>query len=117
MQVEKKIIDLSLALQRTEIAVKALTDRVVHLDLRMDHVNHNMGFGYENPSLANSLKTNVNLLLEDTVDTTFSDPQVENYGEMLQLITAEVHQDPVEIIVQPPAEPPKGTNQPPPLPK
>ena len=124
----EKIIDLSLALQRVETAVKALADRIGHLDLRMDHVRNSMGFGYEDPSLTSGLKKNVTFLLgpeEESMNTTFSDPQDENYGENLQLIAAEIHQDPAEIVVQSPELPKRQTiqsghlttDQPPPLPR
>ena len=117
----EKIIDLSLALQRVETTVKALGDRIGHLDLRMDHVRDNMGFEYEDPNLTSGLKKNVTFLLdtEASMDTTFSD---ENYGENLQLIAAEIHQDPAEIVVQSPELPKRQTIQsghltPPPLPQ
>ena len=123
----EKIIDLSLALQRVETAVKALADRIGHLDMRMDYVKSNMGFGYEDPSLTSGLKKNVTFLLgpEESMDTTFSEPQDETYGENLQLIAAEIHQEPAEIVVQSPKLPKRQTiqsghlvtDQPPPLPQ
>ena len=81
-----------------------------------------MGFGYEDPSLTSGLKKNVTFLLgpeEESMDTTFSD---ENYGENLQLIAAEIHQNPAEIVVQSPELPKRQTIQsghltPPPLPQ
>ena len=123
----EKIIDLSLALQRVETAVKALADRIGHLDMRMDYVKSNMGFGYEDPSMTSGLKKNVTFLLEpdESMDTIFSEPQDELYGETLQLITAEIHQEPTEIVVQSPKLPKRQniqsgylvTDKPPPLPK
>jgi hypothetical protein len=59
------------------------------------------------------------------MDTTFSEPQDETYGENLQLIAAEIHQEPAEIVVQSPELPKRQTiqsghlltDQPPPLPQ
>ena len=87
-----------------EITVKTLADRMGHLDTRMDYVRSSLGLGYEDPNLTSGLKKSVTFQLEDSVDTTFND-QNEDQNENLQLIAAEIHQDPVEM------------EQPPPLPK
>ena len=124
----EKIIDLSLALQRVEATVKALGDRIIHLNLRMDHARENLGDEYEDPNMTNNLKKNVTFLLrpeEESTNTTFSDPQDGNYSESIKLIAAEVHQSPVETMVQSPELPkrqsmPSGpliTDKPPPIPK
>ena len=124
----EKIIDLSLALQRVEATVKALGDRIIHLNLRMDHARENLGGEYEDPNMTNNLKKSVTFLLrpeEESTNTTFSDPQDGNYSESIKLIAAEVHQSPVETMVQSPELPkrqsmPSGpliTDKPPPIPK
>ena len=83
----------------------------------MDQSNHTREHGYEDPSLANSLKKKVNFKLGSTVDTTFSNP--EDCDEKPQLITAQVHQNhgSMETNEQPLAESPRKETQPPPIPE
>ena len=90
-----------------EMTVKALDDRLAHLDRMMDTVKDNMAHNYETLTPTSQHKKSVTFMLEDPENPTFSN-QGENQSE--ELITAEIHQNPrgTEASQPPPPLPEKS---------
>ena len=101
----QRLIDLSLALQRMEMTVKALGDRLAHLDNMMDSFRETMPHNYETLTPTNQPEKRVTFRLEDTDLLTFMDHDGHEMGEVT---TVDIHPKPLEI---------EEDQNPPPLPE
>ena len=96
----QRLIDLSLALQRMELAVKTLDDRLDHLDRMIDSVKGNMANGYETLTPTTLQRKNVTFSLEND-----EIPTLTNQAGYQTVMTIE--RDATEENVTPPPLPKK----------
>jgi hypothetical protein len=84
----QRLIDLSLALQRMEMTVKALDDRLAHLDMMMDSLKGTTADNYETLSTTSQPRKSVTFRLEDPKQPISAN---EPGYESDEMTTAQIH--------------------------
>ena len=104
----QRLIDLSLALQRMEMTVKALDDRLTHLDKMMDSVKGTTAHNYETLSATSQPQKSVTFRLEDPKHPTSTN---QTGYESDEIATAEIHHNLPEMEEEHPPPLPKRKNK------